>query len=101
MHPGICEFPSAAFYDSQLLSGVSRADRSLPSGWQWPSRTTPVFFIDAKDGWEAEDEGKVEKKNEHEVGLVLSALKKLRQDPELRSPQGVGIVTPYAAQKEL
>jgi len=106
MHPGICEFPSVAFYDGRLLSGVGRAERPPPSGWQWPSRTAPVCFIDARDGQETEGEGKVEKKNEHEVLWVLSALRQLLTDPELKRVREcgtypVGIVTPYAAQKAL
>mmetsp|Transcript_88719 Transcript_88719/g.153546 ORF Transcript_88719/g.153546 Transcript_88719/m.153546 type:complete len:1496 (+) Transcript_88719:65-4552(+) len=105
MHPSICEFPSEAFYNGQLLSGVGHGKRMPTSYWQWPSRRNPVCFIDAKDGMEASSEGQIEKKNELEVNLVLSALKELMRDPELRTAcedgtYPVGIITPYAAQRE-
>jgi hypothetical protein len=106
MHPSICEFPSEAFYHGQLLSGVSRVDRTPTTYWKWPSPTTPVCFIDAQNGWESEEEGKIEKKNEHEVEIVLSVIQKLVKDPKLTSLReegtySIGVVTPYAAQKEL
>jgi hypothetical protein len=105
MHPSICEFPSAAFYNGQLLAGVGHSDRKPTSYWQWPSRRNPVCFIDAKDGVEEASDGKMEKKNLHEVSLVLSVLKELLRDAEMRSicedgTYPVGIVTPYAAQKQ-
>jgi hypothetical protein len=105
MHPGICEFPSEAFYNGQLLSGVAPTKRVPTPSWQWPSSRIPVCFVDAVGGTESASDGKVEKKNEHEVMLVLSALRQLMHDPILRQigedgTYPVGIVTPYAAQKE-
>jgi len=106
MHPAIADFPSGAFYNSLLKSGVRHADR-LPTGyWEWPSQASPVCFVDAKDGWDSSWEEGHEVTNAEEVRLVLLTLKKLLRDPNLSvmaedGTYPVGIITPYAAQTEL
>jgi hypothetical protein len=106
MHPSICEFPSAAFYNEQLLSDPGLMSCRVPTKyWDWPSRTTPVSFIDVHDGVENDSDGKMEKTNLREVECVITVLKELLRDPKLTraSDDGsypIGIVTPYAAQKE-
>jgi len=105
MHPTICDFPSEAFYNGQLMSGVRHSDRLPTAYWQWPSRMVPVSFIDAAEGSEGDHPTNMERKNEYEVSLVMRALSRLLMDPELKSLSSdgtypIGIVTPYAAQRD-
>lgn len=109
MHPAICDFPSGAFYNGLLKSGVCHANRIPTRYWEWPSPLAPVCFIDAKDGWDSSSDGQnegYEMTNQYEVDLVMSVLEKILQDPNLSSKDEdgtypIGIITPYAAQKEL
>jgi len=106
MHPAIADFPSGAFYNGLLRSGVHPADRLPTRYWEWPSRASPVCFVDAQNGWDSSWEGGHEVTNAEEVRLVLLTLKKLLRDPDLSvtaddGTYPVGIITPYAAQKEL
>jgi len=62
--------------------------------------------VDAKDGWDSSWKEGHEVTNAEEVRLVLLTLQKLLRDPELaiKAEDGtypVGIITPYAAQREL
>lgn len=47
MHPALAAFPSKQFYDGQLLSGVSAADRPPVPGLPWPNPAHgPFMFVD-------------------------------------------------------
>jgi DNA polymerase III delta prime subunit len=101
MHPGLCMFPSDAFYNGQLFTGVSRDSRAPTKHWDWPSARAPACFIDATEGQETDNY-----ENPHEVRVVLDVLKQLLRDRSLRrlgedGAYPVAIVTPYAAQKKL
>jgi hypothetical protein len=106
MHPVICEFPSEAFYNGQLQSGTKAIECRPTQYWEWPSPEIPVCFVDAKTGEETSSDGKINKKNEVEVELVMECLKDhLLRDPALSmlcedGTYPVGIITPYAGQVE-
>jgi len=109
MHPALCDFASGAFYNGLLLTGVRHTDRRPTKYWEWPSPLAPVCFIDAADGWDSSSDGRNqghEVTNKHEVDIVLYTLDKVLRDQALRSKDEdgtyrVGIITPYAAQREL
>ncbi|KAG1672361.1 hypothetical protein FOA52_010979 [Chlamydomonas sp. UWO 241] len=50
MHPEICAFPSAAFYDGLLKSWPTPGDRPLPPGFPWPNPQVPVCFVAVTGG---------------------------------------------------
>jgi len=50
MHPLICEFASAAFYNGRLRDGVSHMNRRPPEGFPWPQRQMPVAFVNLERG---------------------------------------------------
>jgi regulator of nonsense transcripts 1 len=103
MHPFICEFPSAAFYDGRLLTGVKRSDRNPSPFWDWPSSQKPVCFVDVHDG--AEDSNGDKIVNEVEARHVRDAVCKLLKDPQLKvlveGTYPIAVITGYAAQKKL
>mmetsp|Transcript_28461 Transcript_28461/g.45723 ORF Transcript_28461/g.45723 Transcript_28461/m.45723 type:complete len:1255 (-) Transcript_28461:467-4231(-) len=95
MHPYICEFPSAAFYNGRLHTGVSYSKRLPPDGFNWPQRGMPVAFVNMERA-EERREGQ-SYMNAGEADKTLWALQEVCSTGEI-GPEGVGLVTPYKGQ---
>jgi len=98
MHPLICEFASAAFYNGRLKTGISHSHRKPPDGFPWPQRQMPVAFINLERSEEKRDGSSYI--NQQEADKALWALQEVCRSEEL-GPDDVGIVTPYKGQVNL
>eukprot|EP00897_Mesotaenium_endlicherianum_P004197 jgi/Mesen1/3805/ME000206S02990 len=100
MHPEIRRFPSAYFYERQLVDGegISEASRGAPFHQEPP--LLPYAFFDCVDG--VERKGRPSLSNEAEVDVVLALYDALaKRYPEELRPGRVGIITPYKQQLAL
>eukprot|EP00884_Botryococcus_braunii_P001927 jgi/Botrbrau1/11735/Bobra.0195s0062.1 len=102
MHPLIAQFPSAAFYGSQLQSAPLPEDRLPPAGFKWARPELPVAFIEAGGREEASSEGAEATPsyyNPQEARLAALVVGGLLASPSLANgPSDIGIITPYSAQ---
>jgi len=94
MHPSIAAFPSHAFYDGLLRTGISEAARPAPKGFPWPDRSMPVAFAQV-DGLEEPDGSSY--RNHSEAIAVLNVLRDVLTAGELRA-EDIGVISPYSAQ---
>lgn len=95
MHPHICEFPSAAFYNGRLRTGISHVTRPPPTSFAWPTRSLPVCFINVERGEEKREGASYT--NHQEAEKTFWALSQLMKDGQL-GPDDLGVVTPYSGQ---
>eukprot|EP01018_Ginkgo_biloba_P027712 Gb_33974 [translate_table: standard] len=100
MHPEICRFPSAHFYDNQLKDGgLLEGSRSAP--FHESLYLGPFVFFDVVDGHEKSGRSIRAQSlcNNSEVDVALEILKflKLRYPSEFL-PGRIGIITPYKQQ---
>jgi superfamily I DNA and/or RNA helicase len=97
MHPLIAEFPSREFYQGELLTGITKEDRPIIQGFNWPQLNIPVCFMNVENSHESFYAKSYYNLTECEVirkiyeGFVMSG--DVYQDQ-------IGIVTPYSGQKE-
>ncbi|MFT4061296.1 MAG: AAA domain-containing protein [Edaphocola sp.] len=95
MHREIMYFPSAMFYQGQLLAHPSVADHRINA------EEKPLVFIDtAGCGFEEKTEG-TSVCNPEEAGLVLKHLTLLLQNFHTNNCPTVGVVAPYRQQVSL
>ena len=99
MHPTICEYPSARFYDGRLEDGCSSDERPPAAGFLWPDWDHPVAFVPV-DGSEIVDEESSSKSNLDEAAKVLSIVNDLLTAGDL-TPSDIGVITPYNGQVRL
>lgn len=120
MHPTLCEFPSAQFYEGKLLTAADCRNISLPaSAFAWPSNAKRAFYVQCAT---PEDLGKRSKCNSGQAKVCNDIVRKLlspmpqpssppvdarpvseRSHAELSSqlkPLSIAILTPYARQLE-
>jgi DNA polymerase III delta prime subunit len=103
MHPAIADFVGSVFYPEGLESGVKADDRSL----QFAEFTRPICLISTSNDREnfehiheiRENEFAKSYSNRLEAALVERVVKKAAE--HLLESASVGIITPYAPQKEL
>jgi len=104
MHPAIMEFSSLEFYDGTLKADASVSGRllaELAGVGRSPHTESPLEFIDtAGAGYDEQREPDGESRlNPREAQLIAA---KARQLVERGVPaDGIGIITPYAAQARL
>lgn len=94
MHPALAHFPSQAFYGGRLASGVRSAARPPPQGFPWPHKSVGLAFVPSEGSERPEG---TSHSNAAEAELVAQVVRGILSAGELR-PDGIGIVTPYAAQ---
>ena len=98
MHPRLAEFPSAYFYDNQLLSGVHAKDREIPAGFNWPREKFPIAFV--QTGNDAHDEmSTLSIINNREAEIVTDIVMNLIAENDFEDD--VTVISPYSAQKQL
>jgi len=104
MHPEICQFPSAHFYDNQLKDG-GPMETKRTALFHENSFLGPYVFYDVVDGYEESGRSIRSQSlcNESEVAVSLEILKFLNlRYPQEFHPERIGIITPYKQQlKEL
>ncbi|TGZ79287.1 hypothetical protein EX30DRAFT_115713 [Ascodesmis nigricans] len=95
MHPMISSFPSAEFYNSNLMDGEGMADlRTTP--WHKSTVFGPYRFFDVAG---KESRGGTSLINREEVQTAIQLFQRLTSDfPEVKFQGRVGIVTPYRQQ---
>lgn len=103
MHPSLAVFPSAAFYEGRVMSGIEAATRLPPANYPWPRPDVGLAFVDV-EGHERSDG--TSHYNEREVGVVCEIVGRLlggwdRGGSGGLQPHHVGIITPYASQVRL
>ena len=94
MHPAIASYPSKAFYDGRIHTGIKSKHRQPPKGFQWPSTKFPIAFCPVF--------GTEEKRGNSYVNLaegvkVESVLQDLLQPGDLQQHH-IGIISPYTSQ---
>ncbi|HEU5348307.1 MAG TPA: AAA domain-containing protein [Ktedonobacterales bacterium] len=99
MHPTICAFPSAAFYDNKLVAdGTARTGQlTLARAIAGPygrvlDPARPVVFIDVP----LNPQNRGHKENEAQAILVHNLVRELRQAGV--AAEGIGVIAPYRAQ---
>lgn len=98
MNPGLCVYPSAAFYNSEVGSGVMGSVRTPPLGVEWPIPGVGLLFLNCSAGLEdAEGQSQL---NRAEAQVVAQVIQQLLLAGEVH-PGQVGVITPYAAQVRL
>eukprot|EP01083_Nonionella_stella_P092488 258965_1 len=97
MHPILAEFPSIYFYNGDLLTGITAADRSLPVGFDWPVADFPIAFVQTCDDAK-EAQAYTSTINEREAEIVADIVMKLVDN---ENEQRVTVISPYSAQKKL
>jgi len=94
MHPAIAAYPSKAFYDGRIRTGIESKHRQPPKGFQWPSTEFPIAFCHVPGTEEKRGNSYV---NLAEVSRVESVLRALLQPGDLQQ-HDIGIISPYAGQ---
>ena len=94
MHPTIAAYPSKAFYDGRIRTGIAAEYRQPPKGFQWPSTEFPIAFCHVC--------GTEERRGNSYVNLaeglkVESVLQALLQPGDLQQ-HDIGIISPYTSQ---
>lgn len=95
MHPYICEFASASFYNSRLRTGISHVQRPPLEGFPWPVRSIPVCFIPLDKSVEVKEGTSYT--NTAEAEKVIWVLQQIGVGDALPVDQA-GVVTPYIGQ---
>lgn len=94
MHPAIVTYPSKAFYDGQLGTGIDASDRPPPRGFNWPSRDFPIAFCNVTG---TEHQHGNSYANAAETCQVESVLLGLLHAGDLQQ-NDIGIISPYSGQ---
>ena len=94
MHPAIASYPSKAFYDGRIHTGIKSKHRQPPKGFQWPSTEFPIAFCDVHGTEEKRGNSYV---NLAEVVRVESVLRALLKPGDLQQ-HDIGIISPYTSQ---
>ncbi|XP_069603679.1 probable helicase senataxin [Ranitomeya imitator] len=94
MHPDICLFPSSYFYKHVLKT--DRATEEVRCSSEWPFQ--PYMVFDVADGYEMKE--KESFANPQEIKMVVALMKLIKSKKEFTF-RGIGIITPYRAQKML
>ena len=94
MHPAIVRYPSDAFYDGQLGTGIDASDRPPPRGFDWPSMDFPVAFCNVAG---TEQKHGNSYANLAETCKIESVLEGLLRAGDLQ-PNDIGIISPYSGQ---
>lgn len=94
MHVAIATYPSEAFYEGQLATGVPGVSREAPAGFAWPSTRAPVAFIPCMGCERSEGNSFA---NEQEAELVAQTVANLLAAGDLEE-KDIGVISPYAAQ---
>lgn len=98
MHPEIADFVAQVIYNGELKSGVTANQRTLSFGVF--NRAVCLISTSAyKNRFEYVPAGQSSYQNELEVEMVKRVLEEARR--HLETPVSIGVLTPYAAQKEL
>jgi regulator of nonsense transcripts 1 len=98
MHPELSEFPSREFYEGRLRNGVTAKERTpWAPVFPWPNKSVPLALVDT-DGREEQTETTKSFYNHEEAMRVVLALRILMKNGV--NPSTIGVITPYAAQKE-
>ena len=96
MHPTLAAFPSMAFYEGRVGSGVCARERVPPPGFPWPQPHTGLAFVGCPEG--SETSSGTSHFNGREASRVVEiALGFLSVGGGIQ-PHHIGIVTPYASQ---
>jgi regulator of nonsense transcripts 1 len=104
MHPKIAEPSAQLIYRGALRNGIKDTDRvwayeRLNGPLKWWNAKCPTLFWDAHDGVEEKSEATGKScRNRREVEIVLKIVNFLMD--YVRSPEDIGIITPYKAQRE-
>ncbi|KAG8049768.1 hypothetical protein GUJ93_ZPchr0009g1168 [Zizania palustris] len=102
MHPEISRFPSLHFYESKLLDGAQKADKSAP--FHDHDCLGPYMFFDVADGREQCGKNAATQSlcNQFEADAALELLGFLKKRYPLEfSCRKIGIITPYRSQLSL
>jgi len=97
-HPALTAFPSVATYGGRIRSGVPKASRPVPAGFDWPLKGVPIVFVPVDDGREQRVGSSF--CNQAEVTAVERLLQQLLRPGDLRM-EDVGVITPYQEQVKL
>jgi DNA replication ATP-dependent helicase Dna2 len=87
MHPEIMQVCNRLFYDGQLRSGISAAERRPPDN-------VPVVFVPVEPGSSLRQD---ERKNEDEAVAAQRIVEELIHEHRVR-PSHIGVVSPFRAQ---
>jgi superfamily I DNA and/or RNA helicase len=98
MHPDIADFVADVFYGGSLENGVSASDRQLAFG-VFGKAVCLVSTTAYKDRHEIIPARATSYQNPLEVEMTRRVLAQARQ--HLSVPATIGVLTPYAAQKDL
>lgn len=97
MHPEILYIPNNLVYHGRLKNGVAAEERTNPTpDFCWPVEGIPMVFVDV-NGTEEKGELSESTMNYDEVWRVCKILETLMQNGV--SPDRIGIITPYQAQR--
>ena len=99
-HPAISAFPSAAFYKGRLRDAVAPSTRPLPAGFDWPSSTTPVAFVQCDGPEEPSGPAGATYQNTTEAAAAAAAVRALIEEGGARAEE-VCVITPYSGQARL
>jgi len=97
MHPAIAHYPSEAFYQGELGTGVRGAMRSPPLGFEWPSPKAPIAFVQVMG---SEQRVGSSYSNQAEAGVLAEIVRGLLTAGGLNESD-IGIIAPYNAQVRL
>eukprot|EP01120_Amphizonella_sp_Union-15-10_P016554 TRINITY_DN878_c0_g1_i1.p1 TRINITY_DN878_c0_g1~~TRINITY_DN878_c0_g1_i1.p1 ORF type:complete len:735 (-),score=165.04 TRINITY_DN878_c0_g1_i1:86-2290(-) len=98
MHPIIAQFPSSHFYHGEIRDGVDGENRKPPKGFP-AGPDQPVVFIHVEGTEETQENGR-SKRNFTEAKLVVEIVRNLLLGGEI-ARSDIGVLTPYAAQRNL
>ena len=102
MHSQIRHFPSAQFYDNQVVDGEG-VDTVTARAWHAKRIFGPFFFFDLEHGEETQPGGSTGSRvNVREAEFVVQLYRQLSAwHPELKNTRRVGIISPYKFQVKL
>ena len=101
MHEEIIKFPSQEFYENKIVNAPSilnRINEKINLKFIWPNKKIPLMFINVI-GKEIIIKSGKSKQNEEEATIVSLFIDKLKNLGI--NFNDIGIITPYAAQKNL
>ena len=102
MHSHIRHFPTANFYDNQVVDGEG-VDELTKRAWHAKRIFGPFFFFDLEHGEETQPGGSAGSRvNVREAEFVVQLYRQLSAwHPELKNTRRVGIISPYKLQVKL
>ena len=81
MHPAIAAFPSMAFYNGKLETGIDANDRRPPNGFAWQSMDFPIEFFNVEGA---------EQKHAANSYVNVAEVEKVERDMEERPDEQLG-----------